>query len=143
MPGSMNGLRFRGACVDVWGDIDPHHVHARRRTCITCRNCRCTWDARRLPLEDTSVDRIVCNLPFGKQLSSPEEIGPLYYDAIPEMDRVLRPRQGRVAGRRGAGLEGGDSSGRLEAGTLPARARARPARPSCGLPETIEAVPRV
>ncbi len=50
------------------------------------------WDARALPLPDRSVDRIVCNPPFGKQLSRPEEIGPLYHRSLQECDRVLRSR---------------------------------------------------
>jgi tRNA (guanine6-N2)-methyltransferase len=49
------------------------------------------WDATRLPLADESVDRVVCNPPFGKQLSSPEEIGPLYRAAVRESNRVLKP----------------------------------------------------
>jgi tRNA (guanine6-N2)-methyltransferase len=49
------------------------------------------WDATRLPLPDASFDRLVCNLPFGKQLSRPEEIRPLYRDVLAECDRVLRP----------------------------------------------------
>lgn len=53
------------------------------------------WDARRLPLEDGSVDRIISNLPFGKQLSRPELIGPLYRRLLPEFQRVLR-RPGRA-----------------------------------------------
>jgi tRNA (guanine6-N2)-methyltransferase len=48
------------------------------------------WDARRLPLPEGSVDRIVSNPPFGKQLGRPEEIGPLYRDTVAEYDRVLR-----------------------------------------------------
>src|SRR5262245_58695828 len=36
------------------------------------------WEATRLPLPAERVDRIVSNPPFGKQLASPEEIGPLY-----------------------------------------------------------------
>jgi 23S rRNA G2445 N2-methylase RlmL len=51
----------------------------------------CRWDARRLPLPAASADRAVSNPPFGKQLSSPEEIGPLYRGAVAEIDRVLRP----------------------------------------------------
>jgi 23S rRNA G2445 N2-methylase RlmL len=50
------------------------------------------WDARRLPLESQSVDRLISNLPFGKQVSKPEEIGSLYRRLLPEFDRVLRPR---------------------------------------------------
>lgn len=47
------------------------------------------WDATRLPLAAQSFERILCNLPFGKQLASPAEIGPLYRMVIREMDRVL------------------------------------------------------
>src|SRR5439155_6864904 len=49
------------------------------------------WDDRELPLENESVDRIICNPPFGKQLSTPEAIVPLYRESVREMDRVLRP----------------------------------------------------
>ena len=49
------------------------------------------WDTARLPLPSESVDRIVCNPPFGKQLSSIDEIGPLYRAAVREFNRVLRP----------------------------------------------------
>lgn len=48
-------------------------------------------DARALPLASESVDRIVSNPPFGKQLSSMEEIGPLYQSAAREWGRVLKP----------------------------------------------------
>ena len=49
------------------------------------------WDARRLPLPTASVDRIVSNPPFGKQLASPDEVPPLYAAAAAEWDRVLKP----------------------------------------------------
>jgi 23S rRNA G2445 N2-methylase RlmL len=49
------------------------------------------WDATRLPLPGGSVDRIVTNPPFGKQMSDPASIGPLYRAALREYDRVLRP----------------------------------------------------
>jgi len=49
------------------------------------------WDATRLPLESASIDRVVSNPPFGKQLSDPEAIGPLYQRMVREHDRVLRP----------------------------------------------------
>jgi 23S rRNA G2445 N2-methylase RlmL len=48
------------------------------------------WDATRLPLADRSIDRVISNPPFGKQLSSPEEIGPLYRRMARECDRVLK-----------------------------------------------------
>jgi 23S rRNA G2445 N2-methylase RlmL len=53
------------------------------------------WDARRLPLADQSVHRIVCNPPFGIQLSTPEELEVLYARLIQECDRVLK-HQGKA-----------------------------------------------
>jgi tRNA G10 N-methylase Trm11 len=81
----------------VWGgDLELNALRAagpnlRRlgRVLLAC------WDARALPLPDHCVERILCNPPFGKQLSRPEEIGPLYRRFLRECDRVLRPR-GRV-----------------------------------------------
>jgi 23S rRNA G2445 N2-methylase RlmL len=49
------------------------------------------WDARRLPLADSSVDRVVSNPPFGKQLGEPAEIEALYLAMVSEYNRVLRP----------------------------------------------------
>lgn len=49
------------------------------------------WDVTRLPLATASVDRVVTNPPFGKQMASPDEIGPLYRAAVRECDRVLKP----------------------------------------------------
>jgi tRNA (guanine6-N2)-methyltransferase len=48
------------------------------------------WDATALPLADASVDRVVSNPPFGKQLETPEAIGPLYQRMVRDYDRVLR-----------------------------------------------------
>jgi tRNA (guanine6-N2)-methyltransferase len=75
------------------GDIDPHHLRAAKANLHPLVELPLrTWDARRLPLDDASVDRIICNLPFGKQLSSPEQIGPLYHNAATDLDRVLRSK---------------------------------------------------
>jgi tRNA G10 N-methylase Trm11 len=49
------------------------------------------WDAGLLPLPEASIDRVVSNPPFGKQLGEPEEIAPLYARVVTELDRVLRP----------------------------------------------------
>jgi tRNA (guanine6-N2)-methyltransferase len=49
------------------------------------------WDARALPLPDQSVDRILSNPPFGKQLSRPAEIGPLYRQMLASYQRALKP----------------------------------------------------
>ncbi|MBM3993794.1 MAG: RNA methyltransferase [Planctomycetes bacterium] len=80
----------------VGGDIDASHVRAAQANLrqFHISDVR-DWDARELPLDDASVDRIVSNPPFGKQLSTPEEIVPLYRESIAEMGRVLKPG-GRV-----------------------------------------------
>jgi 23S rRNA G2445 N2-methylase RlmL len=74
------------------GDIEASHVRA---ALANLRQFHVTdvrpWDARSLPLEDASIDRILCNPPFGNQLSTPAEIVPLYRESTREMDRVLRP----------------------------------------------------
>lgn len=49
------------------------------------------WDAKRLPLANDSIDCIITNPPFGKQLSSPKLIGPLYKALVAEFHRVLKP----------------------------------------------------
>jgi tRNA (guanine6-N2)-methyltransferase len=47
------------------------------------------WDARALPLDASSVTRIVTNLPFGKQIGSHETNFELYTALIQEFGRVL------------------------------------------------------
>lgn len=49
------------------------------------------WDARQLPLAHDSVNRIITNLPFGKQIGSREENEALYRAAMHQFTRVLAP----------------------------------------------------
>jgi tRNA (guanine6-N2)-methyltransferase len=79
--------------VDTWGgDRDMNMLRAAASNLHRVGPALLAhWDATRLPLARDSVDRIVCNPPFGKQLSTPEEIGPLYRAAVRECHRVLRP----------------------------------------------------
>jgi tRNA G10 N-methylase Trm11 len=86
--------RAEGSRLAAWGgDLE---LNALRATAPNLRRLGhvllACWDARSLPLPDQSVDRIVCNPPFGKQLGRPEDIGPLYRRLLRECDRVLRPR---------------------------------------------------
>ena len=75
----------------IGGDVDAVHVRAAQANLRRLGPVEVsTWDARHLPLETGAVDRIVSNPPFGKQLSTPAEIVPLYRDMIKEYDRVLR-----------------------------------------------------
>lgn len=53
------------------------------------------WDARKLPLDDDSVDKIAVNLPWGRQIGTAADNQRLYRDFIHEAERVLRPG-GRV-----------------------------------------------
>jgi 23S rRNA G2445 N2-methylase RlmL len=84
--------RRGGSVRVVGGDIDPNAVFVASQNLAKVGPVDLVrWDATRLPLPTGSVDRIVCNPPFGKQLSTIEEVGPLYEAAAAEWDRVLRP----------------------------------------------------
>jgi tRNA G10 N-methylase Trm11 len=85
--------RGKGGRVRVLGgDIDPNAVFVASQNLEKLGPVDLArWDATALPLETASVDRIICNPPFGKQLSSPDRIGPLYEAAAAEWDRVLKP----------------------------------------------------
>jgi 23S rRNA G2445 N2-methylase RlmL len=49
------------------------------------------WNATRLPLPPESIDRVLSNPPFGKQLGDPRKVPALYRRMLAEYDRVLRP----------------------------------------------------
>lgn len=50
------------------------------------------WDARQLPLDSGCIDKIVTNLPFGRQIAADENLVGLYGDMFKEMKRVLRDK---------------------------------------------------
>ncbi len=80
------------------GDVDPAALEAAQ---VNSRAAAVTldvqpWDARRLPLEDGSVDAVVSNLPWGRQIEIDADPALLYQEMCAEMQRVLRP-QGRMA----------------------------------------------
>jgi 23S rRNA G2445 N2-methylase RlmL len=79
--------------IDTWGgDRDMNMLRAAASNLHKVGPALLAhWDATRLPLAADSVDRIVSNPPFGKQLSTPEDIVPLYRTAVREYHRVLRP----------------------------------------------------
>ena len=49
------------------------------------------WDATHLSLADNSVDKVVSNLPFGRQVGTHEDNAVLYPRFFHEMERVVRP----------------------------------------------------
>ncbi len=55
------------------------------------------WDARRLPLDASSISAGVVNLPFGRQIGSHAENRTLYPAFLDEMARVLKVGAGFVA----------------------------------------------
>jgi 23S rRNA G2445 N2-methylase RlmL len=79
--------------IEVWGgDRDMNMIRAAASNLHRVGPAMLVhWDAGRLPLAPSQVDRIVSNPPFGKQMSSPEEIVPLYRHAMRECNRVLKP----------------------------------------------------
>ena len=48
------------------------------------------WDAKQLPLEDNTIDKIVSNLPWGRQYGSRGDLGRLYARFLSEVARVQR-----------------------------------------------------
>ncbi len=50
------------------------------------------WDARTLPLQPNTVDKIVCNLPFGETIGNLPQLTNLYRQSLREYERVLKPR---------------------------------------------------
>lgn len=88
----LSKLRKAGR-VEVWGgDRDMNMLRAAVSNLHGVGPALLVhWDATKLPLPAESVDRVVSNPPFGKQMSTPEEVGPLYRAAVKEYNRVLRP----------------------------------------------------
>ncbi len=85
--------QWRNPSSQIWGgDLEFPAVRAAainlRRLGPADLVC---WDACRLPLPDAAVDRLISNPPFGKQLSDPEAIEPLYRAMVGEYNRVLKP----------------------------------------------------
>jgi 23S rRNA G2445 N2-methylase RlmL len=58
------------------------------------------WDAGQMPLEDGTIDKVVSNLPWGRQYGSRVDLGKLYSRFLSEVTRVQR------VGARGVFLVG-------------------------------------
>ena len=50
------------------------------------------WDARTLPLQPNTVDKIVSNLPFGETIGNVPQLTNLYRQCLKAYERVLKPR---------------------------------------------------
>ncbi len=77
----------------IGGDIDPDAVKATienfgpKHKPWDVKN----WDARKLPLEDESVDVVATNPPWGRQIGSEADNVALYSAMMQEIQRVLKP----------------------------------------------------
>ncbi len=80
------------------GDLDPQALVAAQvnATAAGLSLLLCQWDAQALPLADHAVDRIVSNLPWGREAPFSEPLGQLYRGVCSEFQRVLAPG-GKVA----------------------------------------------
>lgn len=79
------------------GDIDAQRIraayanlHAMRREQSETINLF-QLDAKQLPFQTGSVDKVASNLPFGKQLGSKAEVARLYPAFFQEVERILKP----------------------------------------------------
>lgn len=77
----------------IGGDIRDEAVAMARRNARAAEIIATwrSWDARALSLDRASVTRIITNLPFGKQIGTPEENEQLYAALLQEFGRVLTP----------------------------------------------------
>jgi tRNA (guanine6-N2)-methyltransferase len=87
---------LQGALV-CGGDSDPAAIQAAQMNCQSASVSVAIqrWDAQALPLASASIDRVICNLPWGRQVQVDESLAALYRAAFAEMRRVLAPA-GRI-----------------------------------------------
>ncbi len=87
-----------GGAVAQGGDCDPDAIAAAQANAAAAGvaiDVR-VWDARALPLDDGSFDRVVTNLPWGRGVGINVTLEAFYHRACVEMRRVLAPG-GRIA----------------------------------------------
>jgi tRNA (guanine6-N2)-methyltransferase len=88
---------LEGACT--WGGDNDAYVLAAAHTNAGAAGvvpALQLWDAQALPLPDSCIDRIVCNLPWGREVRVDGALKSLYRRICWEMRRVLAPG-GRIA----------------------------------------------
>jgi tRNA (guanine6-N2)-methyltransferase len=78
----------------AWGgDLDPIALVSAQKN-VNAAGVRVAlqrWDAAQLPLPAASVDRIVTNLPWGRQVQVDESLTLFYQKACQEFLRILKP----------------------------------------------------
>lgn len=77
----------------IGSDIDPQAIIAANAN-LAAAGLQIPlhrWDARAVPLPDHSIDRIVSNLPWGRQIALDDDLRRVYHDICKEIERVLLP----------------------------------------------------
>ena len=85
------GLAFNTKATYAGGDTDCEAVAVASEALAGKGVEVREWDAADLPLESGTVDCFVCNLPFGKQYSSPERNRSLYPALLSNWAEKLKP----------------------------------------------------
>ncbi len=94
MAGAGTILRERAeagrAALILGGDLDGDVLEAAR-TNAGKQAALSRWDATRLPLSQASVDVVITNPPYGRQMGTIAGLDRLYARSLREIARVLRP----------------------------------------------------
>ncbi len=94
MAGAGTILRERAeaerAALILGGDMDREALKAARANAGK-QAALSRWDATRLPLSQASVDVVITNPPYGRQMGTVAGLDRLYARSLREMARVLRP----------------------------------------------------
>lgn len=88
----------KGGAIGEGGDAHQTAVEVARLNTRTANVVACIeqWDACALPLPNDYIDRIVTNLPWGRQIRVDRGLASFYKGVYAELNRVLKPA-GRIA----------------------------------------------
>ncbi|MBO0996060.1 EmtA family 23S rRNA (guanine(2470)) methyltransferase [Bacillus sp. SD088] len=80
---------FPGSWI-VGGDISASAIRIAKNNLTDTQVQVNVWDARRLPFSTGYVDKIVTNLPFGKQIAPDEDLALFNHHIMIEVSRILK-----------------------------------------------------
>ncbi|MDB5085242.1 MAG: rRNA N2-methylase RlmL [Bacilli bacterium] len=90
--GTIVSERLAYPILDIrGGDLsEPVAQVARSNMPSTYEDVIKRWDARNIPLDNGWANKIVCNLPFGRQIGDRDQLNKLYPDLLQEISRLLQ-----------------------------------------------------
>lgn len=79
--------------VALGGDVNPVALNVAQGNAVNAETTVTLeqWDATNLPLGESSVDCVITNLPWGRQIIVDESLKSLYQQSLAEMRRVVKP----------------------------------------------------